>query len=138
MYRIDFVTLVARTRDLRSMSEGFRSVGFDDKAFETPIDGRGTEMDRGRAGAQDGDDVDARDETADDRLRNGPALARRTGIPIDDRDIVVAAGCMFEIERSRSRQDATLHEDSPPSCAATDWPCHRDRSDSPRHLRMVL
>jgi len=32
---IDQVTLLARTRDLRSMSEGFRSVGFDDKAFET-------------------------------------------------------------------------------------------------------
>jgi hypothetical protein len=35
MLRIDLVTLLARTRDLRSMSEGFRSVGFDDKAFET-------------------------------------------------------------------------------------------------------
>ncbi len=29
--------LLARTRDLRSMSEGFRSVGFDDKAVETLI-----------------------------------------------------------------------------------------------------
>jgi hypothetical protein len=27
--------LLARSRDLRSMSEGFRSVGYDDKAFET-------------------------------------------------------------------------------------------------------
>jgi len=31
----DYIPLLARTRDLRSMSEGFRSVGFDDKAFET-------------------------------------------------------------------------------------------------------
>jgi len=31
----DCIPLLARTRDLRSMSEGFRSVGFDDKAFET-------------------------------------------------------------------------------------------------------
>jgi hypothetical protein len=34
---IDRVVLLARTRDLRSMSEGFRSVGFDDKAFETLV-----------------------------------------------------------------------------------------------------
>lgn len=27
--------LLARTRDLRDMSEGFRSVGYEDKAFET-------------------------------------------------------------------------------------------------------
>ena len=32
-------SILARTRDLRSMSEGFRSVGFDDKAWETLIVG---------------------------------------------------------------------------------------------------
>ena len=31
------IPLLARTQDLRSMSEGFRSVGFDDKAFETLV-----------------------------------------------------------------------------------------------------
>ncbi len=31
----------------------------DDETFETPVDGRGIEMDRGRAGAQDGDDVES-------------------------------------------------------------------------------
>lgn len=31
----DRIALLARTRELRSMSEGFRSVDFDDKAFET-------------------------------------------------------------------------------------------------------
>jgi len=35
----DYFPLLARTRDLRSMSEGFRSVGFDDKAWETLIVG---------------------------------------------------------------------------------------------------
>jgi len=30
-----FWPLIARTRELRDMSEGFRSVGFNDKAFET-------------------------------------------------------------------------------------------------------
>jgi len=30
-------TLLARTEDLRSMSEGFRSVGYGDKAWETMI-----------------------------------------------------------------------------------------------------
>jgi hypothetical protein len=29
--------LLARTRDLRDMSEGFRSVGFNDKAWETAL-----------------------------------------------------------------------------------------------------
>jgi len=32
---IEQLTLLARTRDLRDMSEGFRSVGYEDKAFET-------------------------------------------------------------------------------------------------------
>jgi hypothetical protein len=79
-------------------------------------------MDRRRTGTQDRENVESRDETADDGFRNRPTLARRTGIPIDDRDIVVAvaAGWLFEIECSRSRQDATLHEDSPQSCAATE------------------
>jgi hypothetical protein len=31
------LAMFARTRDLRSMSEGFRSVGYEDKAFETLI-----------------------------------------------------------------------------------------------------
>ena len=31
------LSMLARTRDLRSMSEGFRSVGFEDKAFETLV-----------------------------------------------------------------------------------------------------
>jgi hypothetical protein len=35
----DCLAIFARTRDLRSMSEGFRSVGFDDKAWETLIVG---------------------------------------------------------------------------------------------------
>lgn len=34
---VDVLDLLARTRDLRSMSEGFRSVGYEDKAFETLI-----------------------------------------------------------------------------------------------------
>ena len=80
----------------------------DNEPFETPVDGRGIEMDRGRTGTQDGDDVESRDETADDRFRNRPALARRTGIPIDDRDIVVAvaAGCC---SRSSALDSPRLH-----------------------------
>ena len=34
---IEPIVLLARTRELRSMSEGFRSVGFEDKAFETLV-----------------------------------------------------------------------------------------------------
>lgn len=33
----DQLALLARTRDLRDMSEGFRSVGYEDKAFETIV-----------------------------------------------------------------------------------------------------
>jgi hypothetical protein len=32
-----FWLLLGRTRDLRDMSEGFRSVGYNDKAFETAL-----------------------------------------------------------------------------------------------------
>jgi hypothetical protein len=32
-----FWLLIARTRDLRDMSEGFRSVGYNDNAFETAL-----------------------------------------------------------------------------------------------------
>jgi hypothetical protein len=34
---IGFSQLIARTQDLRKMSEGFRSVGYSDKAWETMI-----------------------------------------------------------------------------------------------------
>jgi hypothetical protein len=34
-FQLDSWALLARTKDLRSMSEGFRSVGFEDKAIET-------------------------------------------------------------------------------------------------------
>ncbi len=36
---IEQLDLFARTRDLREMSEGFRSVGYEDKAFETLVAG---------------------------------------------------------------------------------------------------
>jgi hypothetical protein len=40
MWQLSYaLPLLARTRDLRSMSEGFRSVGFEDKAFETMVVG---------------------------------------------------------------------------------------------------
>lgn len=34
---IEQLNFLARTRDLRDMSEGFRSVGYEDKAFETLV-----------------------------------------------------------------------------------------------------
>lgn len=37
IFRLDPWPLLARTHDLRSMSEGFRSVGIGDKAFETML-----------------------------------------------------------------------------------------------------
>ena len=37
IFQLDPLPLLARTHDLRSMSEGFRSVGIGDKAFETML-----------------------------------------------------------------------------------------------------
>ncbi len=37
LIRLEPWSLLARTHDLRSMSEGFRSVGFEDKAVETML-----------------------------------------------------------------------------------------------------